>query len=308
MAEKKVWQTHNPEYHKTVLLEETIHYLDPQPGKFYIDATFGGGGHTRAILEAADCKVLAVDWDKEALEKNGPVLQEEFQARLNLLWGNFAQLPMLMKKFGYARADGILVDFGTSQHQIMEQKGFSFERDTPLDMRMSPAHYRITAADIVNRASEKELATIFQDYGEERYAYRAARAICERRKVRRFSTTKDLAQVVARVILRGKTIKGRKAIHPATRVFQALRIVVNKELDNIHTFLHHIPQVIAPQGQVVCISFHSLEDRLVKQHFRENKHMFDLLTPKVVMPTLEETAVNPSSRSSRLRAARYVGE
>ena len=297
-----VLQTHNPTYHRTVLINEVLEYLNPQPGKTYIDATFGGGGHTRAILMAEpECRVIAVDWDQKALEINGPLLQEEFGNRLQLIWGNFAQLPHLLKKHGCNKVDGVLVDFGTSQFQIMEREGFSFMGDTPLDMRMSPAHQKVTAAEIVNTASEEELILIFKDYGEERHARAMARAIGEARKIDRIRTTGELVDVLTSVVPRrpGK-------IHPATRVFQALRIVVNKELDNIKTFLLHLPQILNADARVVCISFHSLEDRLVKTYFKEHGNQFELLTSKVVTPTDEEIRINPSSRSSRLRAAEMI--
>lgn len=299
-----VLQTHNPEYHKTVLIAEVIKYLDPRPGKVYVDATFGGGGHTRAILtHEPNCKVIAFDWDQNALDKNGPALQEEFGDRLDLVWSNFAQMPHMFKKYGYDKVDGVLADFGTSQFQIMERKGFSFAVNTPLDMRMSPAHYRVTAADIVNQASEKELVKIFQDFGEERHARKIARAICEARIITPITMTGELVALIKSVVPHKKDAKKGKSINPATRVFQALRIVVNKELENIKTFLHHAPDIVVSGGRVVCISFHSLEDRLVKRYFKEQKEQFELLTPKVVIPADEEIRLNPSSRSSKLRAA-----
>jgi 16S rRNA (cytosine1402-N4)-methyltransferase len=304
-TEKTFLQTHNPDYHKTVLINEVLEYLDPQPGKIYVDATFGGGGHTRALLQKEPkCSVIAFDWDNIALEKNGPALLEEFPGRLQLIWGNFAQMSKLFKKLGIKKVDGLLADFGTSQHQITSRQGFSFASDTPLDMRMSAAHYRVTAAHIVNQASEAELIAIFQNYGEERYTRKIARAICEARQIKPLRTTGDLVKIIIEAVPRQP--KKTKSINPATRVFQALRIVVNKELDNIKTFLHHVPDLVVSGGRVVCISFHSLEDRLVKNYFRENKNNFKLLTPKVVVPTEHEIQVNPSSRSSKLRAAELI--
>ena len=294
----EVSQTHNPTYHKTVLIDEVLHYLNPQPGKIYLDATFGGGGHTRAILlKEPTCSVIAVDWDKQALEKNAPELTYEFGDRFSTMWGNFAQLPHLLKKHDHDKVDGVLVDFGTSQYQITEREGFSFAVDTPLDMRMSPAHFRVTAADIINNASEEELIYIFKEYGEERGARAIVRAILEVRSEHKITTTGELVRIITSVVPR------RGPIHPATRVFQALRIVVNKELDNIKTFLLHLPQILNVGGRVVTISFHSLEDRLVKNYLKEHEAEFEILTKKVVFPTDEEVAVNPSSRSARLRAA-----
>lgn len=295
----KASQTHNPEYHKTVLIDEVLHYLSPQPRRIYLDATFGGGGHTRSILlKEPQCSVIAVDWDQKALEQNAPPLVAEFGDRFSTIWGNFSQLPHLLKKHGYEKVDGVLVDFGTSQYQIMEREGFSFAFNTLLDMRMSPAHFKVTAADIVNTASEEELIYIFHEYGEEKFARKIARAIITARGVLKIRTTGDLVDIIVSVIPHRP-----RFIHPATRVFQALRIVVNKELDNIKTFLLHLPQILHSGGRVVTISFHSLEDRLVKNYLKEHEAEFEILTKKVVFPTDEEVSANPSSRSARLRAA-----
>ena len=157
----------------------------------------------------------------------------------------------------------------------------------------------------MNNASEKELVVIFQDYGEERHARKIARAICQARDMKKIRTTADLSNIITSVVPFQRT-HGKRGIHPATRVFQALRIVVNKELDNIKTFLGHSPEILNKEGRVVCISFHSLEDRIVKNYFRDHKEIFEILTPKIVVPTDEEVRVNPSSRSSRLRAARKI--
>lgn len=290
--------------HKSVLVQEVLEYLDPQPGKTYIDVTFGSGGHTRAILEKEpDCKVIAFDWDKKSIEQFAPALEEEFGDRFKVLWGNFALLYRFVKKHKLGPIHGILADFGTSQMQIFERAGFSFTVDTPLDMRMSPSHQKITAADIVNKATAEELQTIFSEYGQERYSRTIAKAIVLSRRKKKFKTTLDLANMIKKAVP-----AGRQKIHPATRVFQALRIFINKELDNITAFLAAALSVLEPEGRLVCISFHSLEDRLVKEFIQSHPCIVEKglvsLTPKVVMPTEEEIAENPSSRSSRLRAAR----
>lgn len=287
-------------YHKSVLVNEVLEYLALKPHGVYIDATFGGGGHTRAILEAEPtCRVIAFDWDIVAIETNGYPLMEEFPGRLQIIWSNFAQLDKHLKKINAQPVDGILADFGTSQFQIKERAGFSFAADTPLDMRMSPAHQLITAQDIVNRASEKELITIFLDYGQEFKARAIARAIVQQREQKALKTTGQLAQLIEKIIPRA----GSK-IHPATKVFQALRIAVNKELDNIETFLKAAIPWLKVEGRLVCISFHSLEDRLVKQYYREQerKSIGNNLTAKVVTASQEEIEHNPSSRSAKLRA------
>lgn len=296
--------THNPGYHKSVLVRQVIEAIAPRPGEVYCDATFGGGGHTYALLSSEpNCRVIACDWDREALDRNGPALQEMFPGRLTLLWGNFAQLPMLFKKHKIPPVQGILADFGTSQFQIMHQEGFSFSNDTPLDMRMSRAHYRTTAYTMVNFASADELVEILQRYGEEPHARKIVRAIEAARSKRRIATTKELAEVITSVIPRRQGV-----IHPATRTFQALRIAVNHELENIETFLKHAPQVCMVGGRLVCISFHSLEDRLVKQHFRSHAHLFEEITRKVVCADEEELLANPSSRSAKLRAAKILAQ
>ncbi|MFH0898607.1 MAG: 16S rRNA (cytosine(1402)-N(4))-methyltransferase RsmH [bacterium] len=288
-------------YHKSVLIKEVVQYLAPQPGKVYVDATFGGGGHTQAILDSEPlCKVIALDWDMQAIEQNAAPLCEKYGDRLRVIWGNFALIHRILKKEKIESIDGILADFGTSQFQIFEKSGFSFRKDSPLDMRMSKAHYKTTAADILNTYSEQKLAHILFEYGEERLSKRIARAIVEMRKKRPFKTTQQLADLVEEIV---GTPKGRKKfIHPATKTFQALRIEVNHELDNIKGFLASALKLVNPEGRIVCISFHSLEDRIVKTVFRESN--VEILTPKPVTASLEEIELNPSARSAKLRAAR----
>ena len=290
-------ETNRP-YHIPVLLNEVLYYLAPKPGGLYVDATFGGGGHTRAILTAAPtCRVIAFDWDREALLAHQEDFEREFGDRIFFIWGNFAQLSLLLKKNNIPKVDGILADFGTSQHQIFSGRGFSFQDDSPLDMRMSPAHFKITAAHILNRSSEQELVRIFKDYGEEPHARAIARAIVAARVRAPINTTRELAELVARSVPRTNF-----RIHPATKIFQALRIQVNHELEAIENFLKQVPLVLAPGGRLVCISFHSLEDRLVKQFFQQHKENFTILTPKIVQASECEAAANPASRSAKLRA------
>jgi 16S rRNA (cytosine1402-N4)-methyltransferase len=289
--------------HKSVLVTEVLQYLDPQPGGIYIDVTFGGGGHTRAILEQQkNCSVVALDWDKHALELNGEKLQQEYPDRVQLVWGNFAQLYTLLKKADIAAVNGILADFGTSQYQLKHGAGFSFSQDTPLDMRMSPAHQKVTAAELVNKASEEKLRQLFWQLGEEKYAKQIVNAIAAKRKDHYIGTTKELATIIEHAVpVRGK-------IHPATRVFQALRMYINHELENIQSFLSEAVRVLQPGGRLVVISFHSLEDRLVKQFFSQRALQggFNLLTPRAVVASEDEILTNPSSRSARLRAIEKV--
>lgn len=274
----------NNNYHKSVLVSEVLEYLNIKPGAIYIDATFGGGGHTQAILEAEPtCKVIAIDWDIKALEINAPAIKEKFGDRFDIIWGNFSQIKYLLKKENICQVDGILADFGTSQFQIHNKAGFSFSGDTELDMRMSNSHQHITAKIILNNASEKELITIFRDYGQEDQARSIAKKIVLQRSIKPFDTTSDLVKLI-------ETIKFAKpgSIHPATKVFQALRIVVNKELENINSFLINSVPFLAPAGRLVCISFHSLEDSLVKQFFKDKKYKLKNLTNKVITASPEE--------------------
>ena len=292
-------------YHKSVLVREVLEYLALKPQGVYVDATFGGGGHTRAILKAEPtCSVIGFDWDTVALEKNGYPLQEEFPGRLTLLWSNFAQIDKKLKKEGIEHVDGILADFGTSQYQLTERAGFSFYQDSPLDMRMSPSHQKVTAQELVNKGSEEKLYEIFAYLGEERRARFFARLIIEERTKKPIQTTRQLAMLIERVA--GSSARQKK-IHPATKIFQALRIYVNKELENIRSFLVASSRLLNPEGRLVCISFHSLEDRLVKDFFK-NESNLTILTPKVVIASPEEIQLNPSSRSAKLRAAQMKND
>jgi len=317
-------------YHISVLVDEVLFYLAPQPYKIYVDVTFGGGGHTRAILQAEPtCRVIAIDWDQEAFLMHEQQFKDEFGDRITFIWGNFAQLALLLRKSPFVPSDfvreiglpdrslvrrrvsregeidGILADFGTSQHQIFSDRGFSFSVDSPLDMRMSPAHQKITAAHILNKTAEQDLVRIFKDYGQELHARAIARAVIAYRIQHLFKTTRQLAELIEQQVPRHGS-----RIHPATKVFQALRIAVNHELESIAHFLRQSTQVLADGGRLVCISFHSLEDRLVKQFMHEHKKRpgvpgFELLTDGVVQATQEELAQNPAARSAKLRAAQW---
>ncbi len=294
-------------WHKPVLVNEVLHYLDPQPGKTYLDVTFGSGGHSHAILDhEPKCNVIAMDWDALSLETYAPLLQEKFGDRLQIIWGNFAQSYRLLKKVGIEKVDGILADFGTSYMHIKERAGFSVYLDTPLDMRMSPAHQQVTAAHVIKTASQEKLQEIFWQLGEEKQAKKIARIIVQKRREKPIKTTRDLASIIERAIPRKKQQK----THPATKIFQALRIYINQELDNISGFLSASLMMLNTTGRLVCISFHSLEDRLVKQFFKEHEKEGHLkvLTKRVVVPTQKEIEKNPSARSAKLRAAMFMGD
>jgi 16S rRNA (cytosine1402-N4)-methyltransferase len=291
--------------HKPVLMQEVLEYLHIRPGKTYLDVTFGAGGHTRAILESnPKCHVIAMDWDTMALETYGPPLEEEFGKRISFIWGNFSNLYKLLKKHEIEKVDGILADFGTSQIQIGNTPGISFFRDTPLDMRLSPAHQQVTAADILNKATPEKLAQIFFQLGQEAKGRYIARAIVAARSEEKLRTTGQLVDVIETVIPN----KGKRSIHPATKVFQALRMYVNHELDNIQAFLPAAVRALNPGGRLVCISFHSLEDRLVKQFYKEQERLQigTIITPKAVIASDEERAQNPSARSAKLRVIEKI--
>jgi 16S rRNA (cytosine1402-N4)-methyltransferase len=281
--------------HLAVLLNEALSYLDPQPGRRYIDATFGAGGHTRALLErsAPDGSVLALDLDETALEQERESLAS-FGSRVVLVKANFKDIASVAKAHGFNEVDGILADIGLSSMMIDDpERGFSFMREGPLTMTMDRSQ-GLTAADIVNTYSEKEIADILYIYGEERRSRPIARSIV---RFRPLATTGDLVRAVQRVT--GGPRYGK--IHPATRTFQALRIAVNDELDNLQVFLNSAPTCLRAGGRLAVITFHSLEDRMVKNSFRSGTFPGKPLTKKVVTATPEEIEINSRARSAKLR-------
>ncbi|BCL36939.1 16S rRNA (cytosine(1402)-N(4))-methyltransferase RsmH [Nostoc sp. MS1] len=277
--------------HLPVLPQEVIAGLLVRPGGHYLDVTVGGGGHSRLILEAVpDVKLTAVDQDEDALAAAQKEL-EEFGERVKFVRSNFATY-----EFPSASFDGILADLGVSSYHLdTPERGFSFRHAANLDMRMDQRQ-PLTAADVINDWDEVELANIFFQYGEERLSRRIARRIVEKRP---FSTTTQLAEAIASSVP-PKYRYGR--IHPATRVFQALRIVVNDELKSLETFLAKAPPALVSGGRIAIISFHSLEDRLVKHGLR-NSPLLKVLTKKPITATEAEIANNPRSRSAKLRIA-----
>lgn len=277
--------------HVSVLAEELISGLAINPGGIYLDATVGGGGHTRLILQGvSDTQVIAIDRDTEAINAAKNKLAE-FTERLTFWHGNFAEYKPKNLKF-----DGIIADLGVSSfHLDKGSRGFSFRQDAELDMRMDQRE-NLTAAEIINEWEESELADIFYKYGEERLSRRIAKQIVEKRP---FKTTTELANEIFHSVPRSYRY-GR--IHPATRVFQALRIVVNQELASLETFLKTAPNWLKPGGRIGIISFHSLEDRLVKHSFKESP-ILQVITKKPIIPQEEEIEKNSRSRSAKLRIA-----
>lgn len=283
--------------HVSVLLEQSLEYLAIRPDGIYIDATFGAGGHTRAILERLQGgRLISIDADPNAVARAAAIDHPSF----TFVHANFSELRRVLDDCGVAQVDGVLFDLGVSSMQLDEgARGFSFRESAPLDMRMNPDAGR-SAYEVLATASERELADIFFHYGEERAARRIAHAIVERRTNGSLpKTTTEFAQMVAGVVHRpGK----RERIHPATRVFQALRIAVNDELDVLRDGLHAAIDRLRGAGRVVAISFHSLEDRIVKHTFREDERL-EILTKKPILPSEAEMASNPRARSAKLRAA-----
>jgi len=286
-------------FHVPVLVREAIEFLNVRPEGNYLDATLGAGGHALEILKRLESgRLLGLDRDTQALEAAGEKLAS-FGEKLIMQHGSFSEIDAWHAASGLPPVDGVLADLGLSSMQLDDaSRGFSFVSEGPLDMRADRGQ-ETTAADLVNHASERDLADIFFKLGEERHSRRIARAIV---KARPYRVTTELAQVVTRAI---PSRAGLHQIHPATRTFMALRLAVNAELENLEQFLDRILMVLRPGGRVVILSFHSLEDRRVKQAFRcwQGEGRASILTRKVVRPGDEEVQVNPRARSAKLRAA-----
>jgi len=313
-------------YHTPVLLKEVVNQLQPHRGGLYVDCTAGGGGHAREILRACgpDGQLIGLDWDEEAVAASRERLGE-FGARVQLVRANYVELERVLMSLGVTAVDGVLFDLGVSSRQFDEAaRGFSFQREGPLDMRMSRhpresrGEFGATARDVLRSASLEELAKIFRVYGEEKRARAIAHKIVEEREHTPIETTTQLAKLVERVL-------GHRygAIHPATRVFQALRIAVNDELGNLKRGLESATQLLKSGGRIAVISFHSLEDRIVKQFFVEKstgcicppdlpacgcgrKEVLRIVTKKPVTADETEVRANPRARSAKLRVAEKV--
>ncbi len=291
-----------PAWHRPALVEETVAWLAPQPGATVVDGTLGTGGHSLAILPhlMPAGRLIAIDRDPHALELAQQRLIE-FASQIHFVRENFLHLPEILKRLQVTQLNGLLADLGLSSlHVDVAQRGFSFQQAGPLDMRMDPDQ-SMTAASLLQRVSEAELVRILEIYGEERWARRIARGIVTARRSTPIDTTSHLAQII-----RGAVPRQAKSerLHPATRTFMALRIAVNDELANLEALLRALPELLAPQGRAVIITYHSLEDRLVKRSFQAGARagIFRLLTKKPVRPSEQELAENPRSRSAKLRA------
>jgi 16S rRNA (cytosine1402-N4)-methyltransferase len=299
--------------HKSVLLAECLEYLSPKKNEIFVDATLGLGGHTEALLEKK-AKVIGIDQDIEAIEL-AKIRLAKFGDKFRVIHANFSEI----KQFVDEKVDGVLADLGVSSLQFdSETRGFSFRFDAPLDMRMDANSDLETAAEILERLSEFEIAKIIYELGEERFSRRIARRIVEKREQGEpIQTTKQLADLVA------KAIHTKEKIHPATRTFQALRIAVNQELDVLQQFINDAVDVLKPNGRLVIISFHSLEDRIIKQSFQKLSgkcfcppkfpqcvcgatQKVEILTRKPIIPNTFEIEENPRARSAKLRAVKKI--
>ena len=305
--------------HIPVMLKEVVFYLDCKPGKIYVDGTLGGCGHARAICEriVPGGTFIGIDQDIDAITHAEKILQD-VALNIHLFHGNYYRLPDFLNDLGIAAADGIMLDLGVSLHQLEDSgRGFSFRREEPLDMRMD-VQTPDTAEFLVNSLALKDLQKLFKDYGEERWAGPIARNIVKTRRQKKIRTSKQLARIVVAAVP-GRSASKQK-IHPATRVFMALRIAVNKELERLKCFMDFVLEFLNPGGRLCVLSFHSLEDRIVKRRLKAFEKgctcppklprcvcgqlpQIRLLTKKVVRPTDEEITANPMARSTRLRAA-----
>ncbi len=292
--------------HIPVLLQEVLQVLSPLPGEFFIDGTLGGGGHAEAILEkiGSSGKLLAIDWDREAVESFERKAQRA-KSKVIAVNDNYANIKKIMEERNLGKADGLLLDLGFSSDQVAHGKGrgFSFQNDEPLLMTYSDEHTPVR--ELLRRMSASELTRVIKEYGEERYAGRIAKAIVDAGRKQKIETTGALAEIIRNAVPKNYE-HGR--IHPATRTFMALRIYTNHELENLTKVMNDLPAFLNSGARVAIISFHSLEDRLVKQRFKEyaKEGKVTLLTKKPISPTLEERARNFKSRSAKLRALQLI--
>ncbi|MFZ4631608.1 MAG: 16S rRNA (cytosine(1402)-N(4))-methyltransferase RsmH [Patescibacteria group bacterium] len=291
--------------HIPVMLNEIIEYLKPKSGKKYIDCTLGGAGYTIAIAKYAGGKgsVVGIDLDELAIKNAELKIKEQKLENITLINDNFKNLKeAIVNKFGLEyRVDGIVFDLGLSSAQLDDEaRGFSFKGERPLDMSFGPVNERSTE-EIVNHYDLLELTRIFREYGEEKHAYQIAKAIVSERKVKRIKTTLDLVSIIEKAI----PFRYRSKIHPATRIFQALRMETNEELNSLLEVLPDALDLLKPKGNLVIVSFHSGEDRIVKRFFKSRTDI-KILTKRPLIPTEAETEENPRARSAKLRVAEKI--
>ena len=301
------------------MLNEVVNYLNCRPGNVYVDGTLGGCGHARAICERIipGGSFIGIDQDIDAIS-NAETVLKNYSSFIHLFHGNFGLLPEFLKQLEIASVDGILLDLGLSLHQLENSgRGFSFRKDEPLDMRMDIQSPQ-TAEDLINKLKQEDLRILFKNYGEERWAKKIARNIAIIRRQKKIRTSKQLAQIIIDSV--PVQAASKQKIHPATRVFMALRIAVNQELERLTSFMGQIVDFLNPGGRLCVLSFHSLEDRIVKHQLKAlekgcscppqlpqcvcgQNPQISILTKKVVRPSTAEVIANPMARSTRLRAA-----
>ncbi len=293
--------------HIPVLLDEVLKYLEPKPGEKFIDATIDGGGHSAAILEKIESngKVLGIEITPELFSAAKLKIENEKLKNLVVVNDSYVDLKKIAEREGFLEADGILFDLGMSSwHLDQSGRGFSFQKDELLDMRFNPEK-DFSALEIVNTWSEEDLLKVISDYGEEKFARQIAKSIIEARKEKAITTTRKLAEIIKNSVPRWY---GHRKINPATKTFQALRIAVNDELDNIPKGLDSAIQVLKSGGRLTVISFHALEDRIVKEKFKsyQKQGLAEILTKKTVKPDYREVKSNPRARSAKLRVLRKI--
>lgn len=280
--------------HIPVMLNEVLQFLDPQDNKVYFDGTFGGGGYTQAILNKSDCSVVACDRDEHVFPYADKIKQK-YGDKFHFSHSKFSEIKKVVNKFSYSSVDGIVLDLGVSNFQLADaSRGFSFKSAGNIDMNMGLCYEN--AFDLIRRCTEEQLANIIYEFGEERFSRRIAKRIKE--NLKQLKTTEDLANVIR------ACVRKQGKIDPATKTFQALRIYVNNELDELRAVLQEAVDLLNPGGRIVVVSFHSLEDRIVKLFFKEistTNPKFKIVTKKPIVPTENEIAINPKSRSAKLR-------
>ena len=281
------------------MVDEIISYLAPEKLKTYVDCTFGQGGYSKKILEKTNCNIIAIDRDKDAIE-HAKLLKKKYPKNFIFCVNNFSRLDQVLKKNDIKKIDGLIFDLGISNTQLNNPtRGFSFSNNGPLDMRMDIENLDLTAQKIINEFDQHNLSDIFYYYGEEKNSRQIARKIIEFRKKKEISTTFELVELI-------KKVNSYKKKHPATRVFQALRIFINDELNELDITLKKSLLFLKKNGKIITVAFHSLEDKVIKNFFSRNKGLLKILTKKPVTPNEKEVKINPRSRSARMRVAEIL--
>ena len=281
------------------MVDEIISYLAPEKLKTYVDCTFGQGGYSKKILENTNCNIIAIDRDKDALE-HAKLLKKKYPKNFIFCVNNFSRLDQVLKKNDIKKIDGLIFDLGISNTQLNNPtRGFSFSNNGPLDMRMDIENLDLTAQKIINEFDQHNLSDIFYYYGEEKNSRQIARKIIEFRKKKEISTTFELVELI-------KKVNSYKKKHPATRVFQALRIFINDELNELDITLKKSLLFLKKNGKIITVAFHSLEDKVIKSFFSRNKGLLKILTKKPITPNEKEVKINPRSRSARMRVAEIL--